>query len=190
MYATQGDIFTEVRSAKVNIPPRSYVEAIDQPTVLRIYTIYYDECATDEPFAWKRFPKWRHFRHNLHLLQCLSWLTFLLQHLLLLFLKSYCIYHDNNFTNYSLSILHFPFFSFLLCECHFYSLWLTVSHVKNYAWYLMYVNSVHHSYPQTQLSTQCVHTFSLQHLPTHSVLYQTGLAAWCDKHMKVAYIWY
>ena len=29
--------------------PRSYIEAMDLPTVL--YTIYYGECATDEPFA-------------------------------------------------------------------------------------------------------------------------------------------
>ena len=33
------------------MPPRSYIEAMDRPTVLYIRTIYYGECATDEPFA-------------------------------------------------------------------------------------------------------------------------------------------
>ena len=31
------------------------------PTYRIIYNIYYGECATDEPFAWKCFAKWRHF---------------------------------------------------------------------------------------------------------------------------------
>ena len=31
------------------------------PTYCIIYTIYYGECATDEPFAWKCFAKWHHF---------------------------------------------------------------------------------------------------------------------------------
>ena len=31
------------------------------PTYRTVCTIYYSECATDKPFAWKRFPKWRHF---------------------------------------------------------------------------------------------------------------------------------
>ena len=46
-----GDIFIEAQSAEVNIPPRSYTEAMDRPTVSYNYTIYYGECATDEPFA-------------------------------------------------------------------------------------------------------------------------------------------
>ena len=36
MYMARGDIVTEPRSAEVNMPPRSYIEAIDQPTVLYI----------------------------------------------------------------------------------------------------------------------------------------------------------
>ena len=31
------------------------------PTYRIIYTIYYGECATDKPFAWKCFAKWCHF---------------------------------------------------------------------------------------------------------------------------------
>ena len=34
----QGDTFTKVWSAEVNIPPRLYIEAMDWPTVL--YTLY------------------------------------------------------------------------------------------------------------------------------------------------------
>ena len=35
-----GDIFIEARSAEVNMPPRSYTEAMDRPTVLYIlYTM-------------------------------------------------------------------------------------------------------------------------------------------------------
>ena len=33
---TQGDIFTEAQIAEVNIPLRSYIEAMDRPTVLYI----------------------------------------------------------------------------------------------------------------------------------------------------------
>ena len=33
---TQGNIYTEVQSAEVNIPQKSYKEAIDQPTVLYV----------------------------------------------------------------------------------------------------------------------------------------------------------
>ena len=44
-------ICPETRSVEVNIPPRSYIEAIDQPTVLYNYAIYYGKCATDVPFA-------------------------------------------------------------------------------------------------------------------------------------------
>ena len=36
MYQTQGDIITEAQSTEVNMPPRSYIEAIDRPTVLYI----------------------------------------------------------------------------------------------------------------------------------------------------------
>ncbi len=37
---TRGDIFTEARSAEVNMPPRSYIEGMDWPTVLYIlYTM-------------------------------------------------------------------------------------------------------------------------------------------------------
>ena len=40
MYTTRGDIFTDARSAEVNMPPRSYIEAMDRPTVLYIlYTM-------------------------------------------------------------------------------------------------------------------------------------------------------
>ena len=36
----RGDIFTKAQSAEVNMPPRSYIEAMDQPTVLYIlYTM-------------------------------------------------------------------------------------------------------------------------------------------------------
>ena len=39
-YTTRGDIFTKARSAEVNMPPKSYIEAMDQPTVLYIlYTM-------------------------------------------------------------------------------------------------------------------------------------------------------
>ena len=37
-YTTRGDIFTSARSAEVNMPPKSYIEAMDRPTVL--YIIY------------------------------------------------------------------------------------------------------------------------------------------------------
>ena len=33
------------------MPPRSYIEAMDRPTIL-YNTIYYGECSTDEPFAY------------------------------------------------------------------------------------------------------------------------------------------
>ena len=40
VYTTRGDIFTEARSAEVNMPPRLYIEAMDRPTVLYIlYTM-------------------------------------------------------------------------------------------------------------------------------------------------------
>ena len=38
MYMTRGEIVIEPRSAEVNIPPRSYIKAIDWPTVL--YVLY------------------------------------------------------------------------------------------------------------------------------------------------------
>ena len=52
-------IFIKAWSTKVNILPRSYIEATDRPTVLIV--LYSTVCATDKPFAWKHFPKWCHF---------------------------------------------------------------------------------------------------------------------------------
>ena len=37
IYLTQGDVFTEVQSTKVNIPPRSGIEAIDRGNILHMY---------------------------------------------------------------------------------------------------------------------------------------------------------
>ena len=40
MYTTRGNIFTEAQSTKVNMSSRSYIEAMDRPTVLYIlYTM-------------------------------------------------------------------------------------------------------------------------------------------------------
>ena len=48
-YTTRGDIFTSVLCAEVNMSPWVVYRGYG-PTYHIIYTIYYGECATDEPF--------------------------------------------------------------------------------------------------------------------------------------------
>ena len=71
----RGGIFIKAWSAKVNIPPRSYIEGMDRPIIL-YNTIYYGVCATDGPFAWKRYPKQHHF-HQVRISQIWDHLTML-----------------------------------------------------------------------------------------------------------------
>ena len=42
-------MFTDARSAEINMLPRSDTEAMDQPTIL--YMLLYGECETDKPFC-------------------------------------------------------------------------------------------------------------------------------------------